>query len=128
MSNEIGMGLEDETGRDVREGDAGGGESLLDGAGEHVGVAESGDVDGAADAGVPQRRRDARGDAARVGALREVAALEVPPHRHLHRPAPPLPLPLPELPPPRLAAVNCRRRPNREASVGCGRDSRSKDE
>lgn len=86
----------------MRECDAGGGEGLLGGAGEHVDVAEGGDLDGPADAGGAQRRRDARGDAAWVGARRELAPLEVPPHRHFHRLA--LLRLLLEVPPPPLAA------------------------
>ena len=70
----------------MRQGDAGVGERLLLGGGDAGGVAEGGDLDGPADAGAPQRRGDARAEAARVDAAGEAAPLQVPPHRHLHRP------------------------------------------
>ena len=69
----------------MRQGDAGVGERLLLGGWDAADVAEGGDLDGPADAGAPQRLRDARGEVARAGAAREAAHLEVPPHRHLHR-------------------------------------------
>lgn len=69
----------------MRQGDAGVGKRLLLGGRDACDVAEGGDLDGPADAGAPQRLRDARGEVARVGAAREAAPLEVPPHRHLHR-------------------------------------------
>lgn len=69
----------------MRQGDAGVSERLLLGGRDAADVAEGGDLDGPADAGAPQRLRDARGEVARAGAAREAAPLEVPPHRHLHR-------------------------------------------
>lgn len=95
--------VEDATGGDVRERDAGGREDLLDGAGEHENIAEGGDLDGAPDAGGAQRGRDARGHAAGVGVGRKLALLKVPPHRHFDLLA--FLLLLLELPPPPLAAA-----------------------
>jgi hypothetical protein len=72
---------------DVGDGDPGGGERLLCRTRELEHVAEGGDGQGPADAGGAQGGRHSRRHAVDVDAVGDVAVLEVPPHRHPHRPA-----------------------------------------
>lgn len=96
------------------DGDPGGGERLLRGARELEHVAEGGDGEGPADAGGAQGGRHPRGDAADVDAVGDVAVLEVPPHRHPHRPALVV---LRRRPPPLAAAVAARAAGRAEAAA-----------
>jgi hypothetical protein len=70
----------------VRDVDSGVGERNLLVSAEKGDVAEGVDLDGAPDAGSPQRGRDAGAEADGAGAGREPAHDEVPPHRDLDRP------------------------------------------
>jgi hypothetical protein len=71
----------------VGDGDARSGERLLRGPRELQHVTEGGDGERPADARGAEGSGHARGDAADVDAVGDVAVLEVPPHRHPHRPA-----------------------------------------
>ena len=68
----------------MSEVDSGGGEAFLPGPGELQHVAEGGDLDGAFDAVGSDRRRDGVDDAEHVDPQRNIAVLEVPPHRNPH--------------------------------------------
>lgn len=87
------------------DGDPRGGELLLRGPRELQHVAEGGDGERPADARGAEGRGHARGDAADVDAVGDVAVLEVPPHRHRHRPGLLVLLRREERGPPPLAAV-----------------------
>lgn len=69
------------------DGDARSGEGLLRGPRELQHVPESGDGERPADARGAEGGGHARGEAADVDAVGDAAVLEVPPHRHPHRPA-----------------------------------------
>lgn len=69
------------------DGDARSGEGLLRRPRELQHVPESGDGEWPADARGADGGGHARGEAADVDAVGDVAVLEVPPHRHPHRPA-----------------------------------------
>ena len=87
----------------MRKRDAGSREGLLDVTFELGDIAEGGDLDGPSYAGGAQGRRDSRGHAAGVTVGRNLAPMEVPPHRNLHRLALFLLLLVP--PPPLAAAI-----------------------
>jgi len=71
----------------VGDGDARSGERLLRGPRELQHVTEGGDGERPADARGAEGSGHARGDAADVDAVGDVAVLEVPPYRHPHLPA-----------------------------------------
>jgi hypothetical protein len=70
---------------DVVEGDAGAGEGVLDGVGDAVGVSVGGDGDGAGVAGGGEGGTHVLGDEVGIAAAGDLAVLDVPPHRGLHR-------------------------------------------
>lgn len=67
------------------EGDSGGGESLLDGGVDAVGVAVSGDRDGAAVVHFDKCGTDVLSDFVWVTPFRHLTVLYVPPHRRFRR-------------------------------------------
>lgn len=67
------------------EGDAGAGEGVLDGAGDAVGVSVGGDGDGAGVSGGGEGGAHVLGDEMGVAVAGDMAVLDVPPHRGLHR-------------------------------------------
>jgi hypothetical protein len=69
----------------VVEGDAGAGESVLDVVWDAAGVSVGGDGDGAEVAGGGEGRTHVLGDEVGVAAAGDLAVLDVPPHRSLHR-------------------------------------------
>lgn len=70
---------------DVVEGDAGAGEGVLDGVRDAVGVSVGGDGDGAGVAGGGEGGAHVLGDEVGVADAGDMAVLDVPPHRCLHR-------------------------------------------
>ena len=70
---------------DVVEGDAGAGEGALDVVWDAVGVSVGGDGDGAGVAGGGEGGTHVLGDEVGVAAAGDMAVLDVPPHRCLHR-------------------------------------------
>jgi len=69
----------------VVEGDAGAGEGVLDVVWDAVGVSVGGDGDGAGVAGGGEGGTHVLGDEVGVAAAGDMAVLDVPPHRCLHR-------------------------------------------
>lgn len=70
---------------DVVEGDAGAREGVLDGVGDAVGVPVGGDGDGAGVAGGGEGGAHVLSDEVGVAVAGDLAVLDVPPHRGLHR-------------------------------------------
>lgn len=73
------------TSRDMVEGDSSAGECVLYRSGDAGGVAVGGDGDGAAVVHADECRADVLSDGVGIAAFRNMAVLDVPPHRRLGR-------------------------------------------